>query len=69
MGSLFGGGDKPAPLPPPPPPVPTPTIDDARKRREAADAAAKRRGRQASVFTGSEGAADAPVQSKTLFGS
>jgi hypothetical protein len=67
MGSLFGGSS-PDPLPPPPPPAPTPTIDEAKRRRESQDAATRRRGRAATVFTGSEGTG-APVQSKTLFGS
>ena len=69
MSGLFGGGSSPAPLPPPPPPTPAPTIDEARKRREATDTAAKRRGRAATIFTGTEGASATPVQSKTLFGS
>lgn len=56
----------------PPPPVmapPVPTIDNARARRDAMDATARRKGRQASVLTGPEGVADTPTASKTLIGS
>lgn len=67
MSGLFGGGSSPA-LAPPPAPVPVPTIDDAKKRQQAQDAANRRRGRAATIFTGNEGAG-APVQAKTLFGS
>lgn len=69
MSGLFGGGGSVSTPAAPPPPPPTPRIDEARARREAQDAANRRRGRQASVFTGSEGVGSTPVGTKTLVGS
>lgn len=68
------GGSKPAPvIAPPPPPPPAPSIDQAASRvaaeKAAQDAALRKRGRAASVLTGSEGVADTPIAKKTLVGS
>lgn len=41
----------------------------ARQRREQQDAANRKRGYQASVFTGPEGVGPSPVSTKTLIGS
>lgn len=63
------GGDVPPPPPPPSAPPPTPTMDEARARRQAEDAARRKRGRAASVLTGPEGVGATPVAAKTLIGS
>jgi hypothetical protein len=70
MEAIFGGGqDVQTPTPPAPPP-PAPTIDEARRRREQTDAMSRKRGRQASVFTGPDGVqGPQPVATKTLVGS
>lgn len=46
-----------------------PTIDEARRRSEAANAARRRRGRQASILTGPTGVGSTPISQRSLIGS
>lgn len=79
--ALFKGSKESNALKPPVPPAP-PTqadlgippdvvaaADRARQNREAADAAARKRGRRATVVTGNEGVGASPLGVKTLVGS
>ena len=68
------GGGAPSYTPPPPAPAPTPTpaptIDEARANRQKQDDVLARRGRAATVLTGSQGDMSAPATgTKTLLGS
>lgn len=50
-----GGSYTPPPVPPPPAPTPAPTIDASRDARQKQDDALARKGRAASILTGSQG--------------
>lgn len=72
LGYKLTGGDKAAESPPiviPPPPPSAPTIDDARRQRETSDMALRRKGRAATILSGSGGVTGETVQAKTLIGS
>lgn len=70
--SLTSSGSKPAPLPPPEPPPPVPTVDTAAQavagQQTAASAQAAKKGRAASILTGSKGAGTPTSAVKTLLG-
>lgn len=69
MGGLFKTPKAPA-IPPPPAPASAPTVDVAKDRAMAMDKLAGRRGRAASILTGSQGdLTAAPTATKTLLGS
>lgn len=72
IGGLFGGGKQPTIVMPSPPaalPAQAPTIEDAAaNRREAEDRARRRRGRAATVVTGSQGSGTPNTASKALLG-
>lgn len=50
------------------PPLPVPTIDDAGKARELQDRLRRRRGRAASVLTGSSGSGLPPTSAAATLG-
>lgn len=54
----------PAPVPPPP----VPTVDNTTRAREDVDRIRRRRGRSASIFTGSQGAGIPQTSAATLLG-
>lgn len=57
------------PLPPPPAPLPAPTIDEAKQKRMNQDELLSRKGRAASILTGSSGDLTAPeTGTKKLLG-
>lgn len=68
MEKIFGGGPSIPPPPPIPEPPPAPTIDDATKARENEDALRRRKGRAATVLTGSAGAGAPRTATKALLG-
>lgn len=65
MGSLFNPKTPAAQAAPPPPPM----ADQATVDREALDLARRRRGRAATVLTGSEGSSSGSVATQALLGS
>lgn len=75
--AIFGGGQQqqqqpvmPPPPPPPPAPTPAPVIDQARQAQQSQDVLAGRRGRAATILTGSQGDLAAPTTgTKQLLGS
>lgn len=72
MGGLFGGSPTPPPTPAPPAPTPAPTIDTARQSQQAMDRDAGRKGRAATILTGSQGDLSQPAVTsgtKQLLGS
>jgi hypothetical protein len=69
MSGLFGGDSSPPPFTPPPPPPPPVIEDTSGQAQDAADQLRRRKGAQASILTGSLGAAAPDVGSKSLLGS
>jgi len=63
MSGLFGGSKPKIEKP-----LPAPTIDDAANARESADALRRRKGRAASIITGSDGADTPKTTAETLLG-
>jgi hypothetical protein len=66
MGGLFGSKAPKMPAPPPPPP----TVDDATEKQAQADAARRRKGMAATIYTSPSGlSGQTKTGQKTLLGS